>query len=275
MLLNICTGSDDQTKAIIDAGGVPKLISLLESEHQKIKEVAIWTLSNIACDGSKPRGLLFSNKIVEKVVGILTDTNSTLQTLRVTTWLCTNLCFPIGYSHPPYMCVKELVRPLINLLDKNDVKVVKSSAQALRHIIRCSTSINDALDTNLLEKLKSMFQCPNATIVSQAAFTLGAISRGTMYDNNRILENSELMATVVEVLKSNDIACLKEVAWAFFKVLSRASSVAIDDLVNTIEIFDVLRDLLVWSNEGLNNVTNLIINLLRDQSGVTYLPCEE
>lgn len=213
-----------------------------------------------------------SSNIIDNILLILNDINSSIQTLRVTIWLCTNLCS----NHKVYSHVQPLLGPLINLLENDDFKITKNSAQAIRHILRDTHSIRDALNMDLLNKINHLLKSSNKTVAYQGTLILGTISRaGSMSEIDQIFENYEFSMSFLELVKSDDVACVKELLWVLYKIMSRASTLTIRDFATSFNIFEILRNLLTWNEPNISNVLNMIMDHLRSLSSVTYLEIEE
>ena len=81
-LINISTGNQAQVAKIKNVGGIDLIIESLDHNMNEIKELAIWNLENISLDSSKMRNYLIHKKVLNKLITILSITNSEIIGIR-------------------------------------------------------------------------------------------------------------------------------------------------------------------------------------------------
>lgn len=65
VLINVASGSPQQTKAVIDAGAITPLVRLTQDANDDLQEQAVWALGNIAGDSVQTRDLVVRAGFVE------------------------------------------------------------------------------------------------------------------------------------------------------------------------------------------------------------------
>ena len=97
-ITNISAGSSEYTKAIIDTGIVPRLVSLLSCEDGDVRVQSAWALGNIAGDCGEYRDLVLDMNMVESLIGIVNglEAGKEKKAKHVVVWVLGNLC---RYKH--------------------------------------------------------------------------------------------------------------------------------------------------------------------------------
>ena len=91
-LTNIVSGNSEQTRFVVKAGAVQKLIKLIMSSSDDITEQSIWALGNIAGDCSELRDLVIDSGIIEPLISVLKRENCKDSIRKNGIWTLSNLC---------------------------------------------------------------------------------------------------------------------------------------------------------------------------------------
>ena len=98
-LTNIATGTREQVQCLTEKGSVQRLINLIRSENDNLKEQAIWALGNIAGENTEYRDMVISYGILPALLELISTTTQ-LTILKNAAWVLSNLIR--GKPQPPF-----------------------------------------------------------------------------------------------------------------------------------------------------------------------------
>ena len=98
-LTNIASGSNVETRVVINEGAVPIFVLLLSSPHADVREQAVWALGNIAGDSAECRDYVFRLDVMPPLLRIFNNPQERPTMIRNATWTLSNLCR--GKNPPP------------------------------------------------------------------------------------------------------------------------------------------------------------------------------
>lgn len=133
---NIVTGDDVQTQIMINSGCLQALVHLLSSSKEGIRKEACWTISNVTAGNVDQIQSVIDAGIVPPLISLLG--NSDFKTKKEACWAVSNATSG-GLNRPEqirYLVEQGCVRPLCDLLQVMDNKIIQVALDALENILK-------------------------------------------------------------------------------------------------------------------------------------------
>jgi len=131
---NIVTGDDIQTQVIINVSVLPALLILLKSDKKGIKKEACWTISNITAGNIQQIQSVIDAGLIPPIIDLLS--NSEFDIKREAAWSLSNATTSASIEQIHYFVTSGCIKPFCDLLDCNDVRVIKVVLEAIEHILK-------------------------------------------------------------------------------------------------------------------------------------------
>lgn len=175
---NIVTGEDEQTQKVIDCQVLPRLKFMLDNVNIKkaIKKEVCWTISNITAGPVNQIQAVIDANIIESLIQhlILSD----FDVKKEAAWAIANATSSGSYQQIRYMVSKGCIKPLCDLLETNDARIVAVALEALENILEKGNmeELDDENDYGLLiedcngtSKIEKLQMHVNHSIADKAA----------------------------------------------------------------------------------------------------------
>ncbi|XP_046649903.1 importin subunit alpha-1-like [Daphnia pulicaria] len=177
-IANILSGTSDQTKAVVSAGAVPGLISLLASPHPVVAEIAIRALGNIAIDGPEHRDVVIEQGILEPLL-LLIKPETSVEFLSNVTSVLLNLCCHVNnpLNVPTF---RQLLPVLAHLIKNNDEEILADACWVLAYISKNSDErTQEVCDAGVVPRLVTLLNHNETPVIEGALCSIGLIVAGS------------------------------------------------------------------------------------------------
>lgn len=211
ILTNICSGTTEHTRVVVDHGAVPKLVSLLGSPDMRVSEQAVWALGNIVGEGAQFRDLVISHGFVPALLALIRP-DLDIGFLRNETWVLVNLCR--NKDPPPTIeIIQQIVPALCYLIQSSDLAILIDTAWAISYITELGPHYAQIIiDSNLVSHMTPLLSHKEIKIQTAAIRALGSTVTGDENQTQAVIDAGAL-PHLCKVLKENKDRVVKETLW--------------------------------------------------------------
>lgn len=121
---NFVSGNDQQTQAVLDAGALIYMASLLHNPKKNIRKETCWLLSNIAAGNHNQISTLIHTKgMIPLVLGQLSSGEWDVK--KEAAWVISNIATGGNRGHIQQLVDFGAIKPICDLLKVEDAKIVE------------------------------------------------------------------------------------------------------------------------------------------------------
>lgn len=222
ILTNICSGTTEQTRVVVEHNSVPKLVGLLGSHDPKVCEQAVWALGNIIGDGASFRDLVIANNFVPALLNIIRP-NLEVGFLRNVTWVLVNLCRNKDPA-PSLDVIKQLIPALVSLVRSTDPAVLIDTTWAISYITELGAAYAQlVIDSGLVSAITPLLSNSEIKLQTASIRALGTIVTGNEEQTQAVIDAGALPHLFSLLSRSQD-RIIKEALWFLSNIAAGSTS---------------------------------------------------
>ncbi|KAF2368437.1 Armadillo [Trinorchestia longiramus] len=218
-ITNIAAGKNEHTKAVVDANGLPGILRLLSSSHEKVVLQAVWAVSNITGDNAAMRDHVVRAGVVP-ILNQLVYKYQTVEAQRILSWTLSNLLRfkPVGMSDEERLTCLQALQPYLRA-DDDAVRV--DAARGLEFASDGSDAhIRQVLDLDELPIIIGYLDSADYRLVRVGAKIIGNIVSGDDELQTEQVVQAGAIPPLVSLLRDDEESIRKEAAWALSNILA-------------------------------------------------------
>jgi importin subunit alpha-1 len=216
-LTNICSGTAQDTLAVIQWGALAPLVKLLSSPAEDCCEQAMWALGNIAGDSPKSRNIVLEANAMTPLLDKLAS-NPKLSILRNGVWFLSNLCR--GKPKAPFELISPCLQLLSNLICGHDDEVLTDACWAYSYLSDGPNDhIESVISSGATTRLVELLMHGSHAVKTPALRTVGNLVTGDDIQTQHVI-NCGALPSLSALLISPRNGIRKEACWALSNITS-------------------------------------------------------
>lgn len=238
ILTNICSGTTEQTRPVVEHGAIPKLVGLMNSPDIRVVEQSVWALGNIIGDGALYRDEVIKYGFVPALLSLIKP-EMELSFLRNETWVLVNIC---RNKEPPpkFEIIQQLIPALDYLIQLSDLAILIDAAWAVSYIAELGPLYSQLIiDSNLVAKMAPLLTHSEIKIQTAAIRALGSVVTGNEIQTQAVIDTGSLTYLLHIFADKHKDRIIKEALW-FVSNITAGSPDQIQAVIDSNLIPDVV-----------------------------------
>lgn len=266
ILTNICSGTSEQTKVVVDHGAVPKLVGLMSSTDLKVCEQATWALGNIIGDGPEFRDMVINYGFLPALLNLIRP-ELDINFLINITWVLVNI---VRCKEPPpsLEIIKQIIPALTFLIQHNDFAILLDTTWAITYITELGpTHAQLIVESKLIDRVSPLLSYHDYRIQTAAIRALGAIVMGDDKQSQAVID-AGVLPLLNKLLHDDKERTVKEALWVLSNISAGSAAqiqAVIDSQIMPLVVYHMSCNNFTVSEEAAWVIYNISLSGTKEQ----------